>query len=423
MRGDAHQSRPIRQARHRRHLCRYLGRGMGAAGRPRDPVRLPAVQRAAAAALGHRQALRPANRRGPDRPQLLAPDGFERDRLLRQGQVQLQSVHRRPARSACASTSSTATISTTARTASSAAAISGQVQTNGRPIETTRAAARHAGLGREMETGREATTISARSTPAAACHGSCYSYRDNYLDLDPTYKDRFGRPLLRMTMDFHENELKMSAFLTDRYAEIIEGDGRQAGGQAAAQRALRRHQISDLASVRRRHHGRPIPADSALNSYLQSWDVPNLFVQGATRVSAKRRLQPDRHGRGARLSGRRRRSARNISKIPGRWSMRKPRPLAVDCRVCCRARHCGWLASGAGRRHRSRRISTRSSVAAISRSSAIARACHTLPRQRARLRRRTRRSRRRSAICRRPTSRRISRPASAPGPTTSSSTR
>ena len=26
--------------------------------------------------------------------------------------------------------------------------------------------------------------------------------RGNYLDLDPTYKDNYGRPLLRMTFDF-----------------------------------------------------------------------------------------------------------------------------------------------------------------------------------------------------------------------------
>jgi len=29
-----------------------------------------------------------------------------------------------------------------------------------------------------------------------------YSYRDVYVDLDPTYRDRFDRPLARITMDF-----------------------------------------------------------------------------------------------------------------------------------------------------------------------------------------------------------------------------
>ena len=89
----------------------------------------------------------------------------------------------------------------------------------------------------------------------AGVHASCYSYRTNHLDLDPTYKDRFGRPLLRMTMDFHDNEIKMSAYLTDKYAEIIETHGREAGRQAAAQGPLRHHQVPDLAFVRRRDHG------------------------------------------------------------------------------------------------------------------------------------------------------------------------
>ena len=48
------------------------------------------------------------------------------------------------------------------------------------------------------------------------------------------------------------------------------------------------------------------PADERVNRYLQSWDVPNLFVMGASRLPAERRLQPDRHGgRPGLLGGRR----------------------------------------------------------------------------------------------------------------------
>ena len=59
----------------------------------------------------------------------------------------------------------------------------------------------------------------------AACHGSFYSYRDVYLDLDPIYKDRFGRPLMRMTIDFHDNELKAAAYLTDKLDGIVKAMG------------------------------------------------------------------------------------------------------------------------------------------------------------------------------------------------------
>jgi gluconate 2-dehydrogenase alpha chain len=115
----------------------------------------------------------------------------------------------------------------------------------------------------------------------AACHGSCCSYRSNYLDLDPTYKDRFSRPLLRMTMDLPENELKMSAYLTDRFGEIVQ---RMGAKQVVKQP---RKGPYDVTTYQTSHLcGGAImgtnPGNSALNIYLQSWDVPNLFVQGAT---------------------------------------------------------------------------------------------------------------------------------------------
>ena len=43
--------------------------------------------------------------------------------------------------------------------------------------------------------------------------GSVMSHRGNYLDLDPTYRDGYGRPLLRMTFDFTDNEHTMSDYL------------------------------------------------------------------------------------------------------------------------------------------------------------------------------------------------------------------
>ena len=91
--------------------------------------------------------------------------------------------------------------------------------------------------------------------PGTGVHGSFYSYRDVYLDLDPTYKDRFGRPLLRMTIDFHDNEIKLNAFLTDKFAEIIKAMGAQQVDKQYAQGALRHHQVPDHASLRRRDHG------------------------------------------------------------------------------------------------------------------------------------------------------------------------
>src|SRR5438093_10495010 len=56
-------------------------------------------------------------------------------------------------------------------------------------------------------------------------HGACQSYRGNYLDLDPSYRDAYGLPLLRMTFDFRPNEYNMSDYLTKKAADIAKAAG------------------------------------------------------------------------------------------------------------------------------------------------------------------------------------------------------
>jgi gluconate 2-dehydrogenase alpha chain len=43
--------------------------------------------------------------------------------------------------------------------------------------------------------------------------GSVMANRYNYYDLDPTYRNAFGQPLMRMTFDYKENEHKMAGTL------------------------------------------------------------------------------------------------------------------------------------------------------------------------------------------------------------------
>ena len=46
-------------------------------------------------------------------------------------------------------------------------------------------------------------------TASVGISGEHLAYRTNYLDLDPTYRDSLGDPLLRMTMDWNDNERNM----------------------------------------------------------------------------------------------------------------------------------------------------------------------------------------------------------------------
>jgi gluconate 2-dehydrogenase alpha chain len=154
----------------------------------------------------------------------------------------------------------------------------GMVQTNARPIETTPTPP---GTPKWGAAWKKAVKDNYLSTILPATHGSCYSYRDCYLDLDSTYKDRFGRPLMRLTFDFHENELKMSQFLTDRLAEIV-----QKMGPRQIVKLPRTGHFNIVPYQSTHTCGGAImgtdPKTSALNRYLQSWDVHNLFVTGAT---------------------------------------------------------------------------------------------------------------------------------------------
>ena len=114
-------------------------------------------------------------------------------------------------------------------------------------------------------------------------HGAHQSYRNNYLDLDPNYKDAFGQPLLRMTFDWQENDIKMSQFMHGRMHKIAEamnpklisGSPKQAGA----------HFDTTVYQTTHMNGGAIMgedPKTSAVNRYLQSWDVPNVFVPGAS---------------------------------------------------------------------------------------------------------------------------------------------
>jgi gluconate 2-dehydrogenase alpha chain len=110
--------------------------------------------------------------------------------------------------------------------------------------------------------------------------GSVMAYRQNYLDLDPTYRDRYGRPLLRMTFDFHTNEKKQANYIADICVKI----GQAMGADRVVRRAPpQRYSIVPYQSTH--NTGGAVlgidPRTSALNRFTQSWDVPNVFVTGA----------------------------------------------------------------------------------------------------------------------------------------------
>ncbi|HEX2605535.1 MAG TPA: GMC family oxidoreductase [Oxalicibacterium sp.] len=154
----------------------------------------------------------------------------------------------------------------------------GEIMTNGRPIEFHPTPPGTPSWGLEW---KRAVARHYNHTSVLNIHGSSVATRANYLDLDPTYRDAWGQPLLRMTFDFPQNDLKMSAYVTQKALEI----GRAMGGVQVAGSARKGPYTVTQYQTTHNTGGTVMGADSStsvVNRYLQSWDVHNLFVIGAS---------------------------------------------------------------------------------------------------------------------------------------------
>jgi len=124
-------------------------------------------------------------------------------------------------------------------------------------------------------------------------HGSLMSYRDNYLDLDPTYKDRHGRPLMRMTFNWKPNDLKMINYMQSKMEPIV-----KSMNPTIAQAGFKKDgAMFDVRPYQTTHNtGGTVTGDdpktSVLNRYLQSWDVHNVFVTGANTFPQNTQYNP-----------------------------------------------------------------------------------------------------------------------------------
>ncbi|MEJ8544256.1 GMC family oxidoreductase [Brevibacillus borstelensis] len=112
-------------------------------------------------------------------------------------------------------------------------------------------------------------------------HGASMPFRHHFLDLDPTYRDVFGDPLMRITFDFEEQDRQLAAFTADKCGQILKEMG---ATHIDVRRELGPYDITPYQSTH--NTGGVImgasPDTSAVNNYLQMWDVENLFVVGAS---------------------------------------------------------------------------------------------------------------------------------------------
>jgi gluconate 2-dehydrogenase alpha chain len=118
------------------------------------------------------------------------------------------------------------------------------------------------------------------STANFVISGEHLAYTTNYLDLDPTYRDFYGDPLLRMTMEWNDNELNMARYLVSRMIPVAKA----MGAREVVDLPLARY---DVGTYKSSHvQGGTImgasPETSVVNPWLQHWQTSNLFILGAS---------------------------------------------------------------------------------------------------------------------------------------------
>jgi choline dehydrogenase-like flavoprotein len=112
--------------------------------------------------------------------------------------------------------------------------------------------------------------------------GEVLARYENYVDIDPTVKDRWGIPVLRFHYKFGDNEHKMAADMADSAKEMFE----QAGIEIVN---ISREVLTEGWSIHELGTARmgTDPKKSVVNQFQQAHDVPNLMVvDGSTHVSA-----------------------------------------------------------------------------------------------------------------------------------------
>ena len=112
--------------------------------------------------------------------------------------------------------------------------------------------------------------------------GEVLARYENYVDLDPAVKDKWGIPALRFHYKFRDNEKRMVADMADSAQEMFEAAGFKVL-QVDRGMLLEGSSIHELGTARMGLD----PKTSVLNQFQQSHDVKNLFVvDGSGFVSA-----------------------------------------------------------------------------------------------------------------------------------------
>ncbi|MED3832238.1 GMC family oxidoreductase [Peribacillus frigoritolerans] len=111
--------------------------------------------------------------------------------------------------------------------------------------------------------------------------GASMPHIQNYLDLDPTYKDVYGMPLLRMTYDYTAQDRELVKYMAKVTRSIAKKMGPDHIDTVAEQADFNVNTDTNTHNTGGVIMGAD-PKNSAVNTYLQMWDAENVFVAGSS---------------------------------------------------------------------------------------------------------------------------------------------
>ena len=136
--------------------------------------------------------------------------------------------------------------------------------------------------GTEFKSRLEAFPRSTMSTG----HSTSLPLETNSVSLDPTVKDAWGIPAIRVTYKDHPDDLATAKFLQDRSYEIMEAAGAQKVWRDQVQES------SDAAHLLGTCRMGDYPKTSVVDKYHRTHDVPNLFLCDGSSFVTSGRGQP-----------------------------------------------------------------------------------------------------------------------------------